>query len=479
MTRYLHLLICLAALMTGSVLADDATTKSAPTTKPAATTKPATPPAIVADALTSAVDPYDVADQKTKFLRLAGNTGELDAKTFDADRKAGGGLIMPFEKWDTAVTFDKDKNKTLDWLEFDAYRQAMRKAVLAACDKNKDNKLTGDERVAALKLLADGKLVIKPDPERAGPLPPMFGASRASEPMQAFKKRQAEYKKYMDDYVERYDELHDRLRKMTEGLSKEEFDVVKNTEDFKALRQAAVELEREQRKVGNEFHTEWLERFDKNKDGIVDEDEVLSLLYEQEEEDDWPKPWRDFSLRNFDTDGDGKLNETEWRAAHAFQQEIWKTTNDWRLRVLGKDIFESGAFKDDAEHEAFMKEWSPVWDNLATALLRKRFGLGDKETPSPEALKKASVQVGLLSCGVLEYMLRFEEKPLADNGGKASPATRTAMLKALDADMRKRIQKFDAGKKGYLSPEEGERLLLELMDEFLKLDHIDALLKDE
>jgi len=132
------------------------------------------------DALTNAVDPYDVADQKTKFITLAGKTGELDAKTFDADRKAGNNLLMPFEKWETAILFDKDKNGTLDWFEFEAYRQAMRKAVLAACDKNNDKTLTGDERTAALKLLTDGKIIIKPDPERITGLPPGFGAADAA-----------------------------------------------------------------------------------------------------------------------------------------------------------------------------------------------------------------------------------------------------------------------------------------------------------
>jgi len=156
--------------MAVSVLADDASPK--------------------ADALTNTVDPVDVADQKLKFLRAAGKTGELDKNGFETDRKTGGGLVLPFEKWETAVAFDKNKNGTLDWFEFEAYRQAMRKAVLAACDKNKDNQLTGDERTAALKLLADGKPVIKPETERdrAGARPPQAGpadtngAAAASQP---------------------------------------------------------------------------------------------------------------------------------------------------------------------------------------------------------------------------------------------------------------------------------------------------------
>jgi len=135
------------------------------------------------DALTFVVDPYDVADQKIKFLRAAGKTGELDAKAFDVDQKAGDNLIQPYETWATAVGFDKNKNGTLDWFEFDAYRQAMRKAVFVTCDNNRDGNLSGDERVVALKLLAGGKLVIKPgvDLERAGALPP-GGASADAKP---------------------------------------------------------------------------------------------------------------------------------------------------------------------------------------------------------------------------------------------------------------------------------------------------------
>ncbi|MCL2701258.1 MAG: hypothetical protein FWE88_06145 [Phycisphaerae bacterium] len=156
MDRFRYFLACFAVAAVFPVLADEAAPK--------------------ADGLTGVVDPFDVADQRAKFFKVSGKTGELDAKAFEADRKAGGGLVMPFETWETAIAFDKNKNGTLDWFEFEAYRQAMRKAVLAACDKDKDNKLTGDERAAALKLLTENKLVIKPDDKPAGVRPPQAGA---------------------------------------------------------------------------------------------------------------------------------------------------------------------------------------------------------------------------------------------------------------------------------------------------------------
>jgi len=206
MNYFHHLFACLAAVVTVAALADDATTKPGDATKPVAATTRAVVEAADAEAaakpdvLTGAVDPFDATDQKIKFLKTAGKTNELDAKTFEADRKtfdadrkageadrkageadrkAGGGLVMPFEKWETAVAFDANKNGKLDWFEFAEYRQAMRKAVLTACDKNKDNKLTGDERVEALKLLTAGKLVIKPEAALAklGARPPQAAAA--------------------------------------------------------------------------------------------------------------------------------------------------------------------------------------------------------------------------------------------------------------------------------------------------------------
>ena len=193
MIRSRYLLACVAAVMAVSVLADDASKAS---------------DAAKADALTHVVDPYNAADQKAKFDKLSGKTGELDAKTFEADRKAGDNLIMPFEKWETAVLFDKDKNSTLDWFEFDAYRQAMRKAVLAACDEDKDGKLTGDERTAALKRLAEGQLTIKPDAERATGLPPGFGAVVDTGPTSAPAKRDEVARAAMiDKFISPMDEV--------------------------------------------------------------------------------------------------------------------------------------------------------------------------------------------------------------------------------------------------------------------------------
>jgi len=388
MTRARDFLACLAAVMTVSALAADVTTKPvvapkpATATQPAATTKPATPseadatPTIVTDALTNTVDPFSMADQKTKFLKLAGNTGELNAKSFEVDRKAGGNLIMPFEKWETAIAFDKNKNTTLDWFEFEAYRQAMRKAVLAACDKNKDNKLTGDERTAALKLLAEGKLDIKPDPEqRTGALPPKL-------------------------------------------VAPEDGDGKLNDDEMTESRAATIR--------GWEF--------------------IQS-------------PMREFALRNFDADGDGKFDNAEWQAFMAFQEERWKIDQDWIRQMLGLD--------KDTRLEQLEEIMEPIVDNALKAL-GKRANPDDGEPAVWYQSENMIGHVGDMANGFVLHLVRLEQQVLADHGGKPSDATRAALIKAYAEDLRQRVEKADVDKKGHLTRQEAEAFLIELMDEHVK-----------
>ena len=386
----------------------NAATKPAATTKPAAAVEAGTP--VVADALTNTVDPFDMADQKLKFLKAAGKTGELDAKTFDADRKAGGNLIMPFEKWETAVAFDKNKNATLDWFEFEAYRQAMRKAVLAACDKDNDNKLTGDERTAALKRLTDGKLVIKPDPERVVARPSQAGP----------------------------------------------------TEDGEPGRRGVVRVRVEGEPFGPPKYTprpEELQRWDLDGDGELNDEEMATMLHDQAW-DFTPEPMQEFALRNFDADGDGRIDRAEWQAYRAFTAELSNSYRDWMTQMMGLD--------KDATPEQIGKTMQPIVNNVMQAL-QKRAKPDDGE---PEMWYQSENMKGGwvadMAIGQALYILRFERQALADHGGTASDATRAALRKAYEADMRQRIEKADVGNKGRLTREEAENFLIDLMDDYVK-----------
>ncbi|MCL2701696.1 MAG: hypothetical protein FWE88_08385 [Phycisphaerae bacterium] len=386
---------CLAAMWAVSVLADDA--------------------------LTKAVDPYDQADQKVKFFKTAGNSGELDQKKFLADQKAGGGLILPFEKWETAAAFDKNKNGTLDWFEFEAYRQAMRAAVLAGFDKNKDGKLTGDERAAALKALTDGKVVIKPGAEAPRAFPP----TAASQPT--------------------------RISLEASGLSEETIRHIKE-------------------KIPNAVAVDTRDTKDTDIRIVYCGDGQMRILdMRSEEEQAWlaaivrrneerrermlASPLREFLLRNFDADGDGKLSDKDGEGAmcDAFLFELQTTMMNWQSVMFDKDT------TNDERHEI-----ERTLNERIELAAGKRIHGGGPPSPEKEDAFQKQIEIGMA-----RYIERIEKQVIPNHGGKPSKASRAALLKAIEADFRERAKK-NGMTNGKLTLDDGEKLFLELMDEWLK-----------
>ena len=376
------------------------------------------------DALTKAIDPYDQADQKVKFIKATGNDGELDQKKFLADQKTGEGLILPFEKWETAVAFDKNKNGSLDWFEFEAYRQAMRAAVLAGFDKNKDGKLTGDERTDALKALKDGKVTIKPGAETPrgaippGPVSPTPGGAAAGDAREATSRP--------------------------------------TSRPAAAAPAPAANAEATARNQGRPMgpRGDWqppkdvIEKYDKDGDGKLNEAEMTAWRRDMMW-DNMPKPMKDFTLRNFEN-VDGKLTDEGWQAAEKYQRESMQMMQNWQTMVFDPNATE-------AQRREIMQKWAPTGMKIGLAMQKRMADAGGQE---------AFMQK--ITAGMMRYTERFEKQALADHDGKPSDASRTAMLKAIDADMRERVKKAAADPNGKLEPAEGEKLFMEIMDEFLK-----------
>ena len=464
------------------------------------------------DALTNAVDPYDQADQKVKFIKAAGNNGELDQKKFLADQKTGGdpkagaGLILPFEKWETAVAFDKNKNGSLDWFEFEAYRQAMRVAVLAAFDKNKDGKLTGDERTAALKALQDGKVTIKPAPEtpRGGALPPTPGGTAASQPTSQPTSRPARVpletsglsdaqirhikelipdavavdtrlldKKacivYSGDNVMRAVDLsdvpgddpwgenkptrppRDSLPLETSGLSDKSIRFIKE----KYPNAVAVDMRNTSRSADRKYLTVSLYCDDGKTRAVFmpGTPEEIGKIHLKT----LPAPFGEFILRQFDAGGNGKLSDEEWKACEMFDGNLTETMTGWIWMVYDKDT--PGDERDEA-----LQAIGAIMDQATN----QRAGR-DVMTPMMNGEDDEEVLAfwDKVNGGMVRYMERFEKRALADNGGKPGAATRAALLKAIDADMRDRAKRIGMNN-GKLTPENSGKLFLELLDEWLK-----------
>jgi len=142
----------------------------APATAPAEPA--ATPAPVVGNAvpdLVADLDPYDPAAERTRFLQAAGIDNELDANEFDADRGKPTSFVRKFDRWDELLKCDKDKNGRIDWFEADAYRQGIRKALLAAFDADKDTRLKLAERDAANKALASDEFLRRVFPREGQP----------------------------------------------------------------------------------------------------------------------------------------------------------------------------------------------------------------------------------------------------------------------------------------------------------------------
>ena len=119
---------------------------------------------------------YNPVAERIRFFAAAGKDSELDAGEFTANRGKPDGFIRKTESWSAMLRFDKDKSKTIDWFEADAYRRSLDTtprvrvttlggaAIGAAApgrpmtwteltrkyDKDGNGKLTGSERTAAI-----------------------------------------------------------------------------------------------------------------------------------------------------------------------------------------------------------------------------------------------------------------------------------------------------------------------------------------
>jgi len=118
---------------------------------------------------------YNPVVERAKFHALAGPDSELDAKEFASARGKSGGFARKSDNWSALLKFDADGSKTIDWFEADAYRRSLGKRkhpkvttidgreyvafrdnthiiwarLVKKYDKNRDGKLTGNERKAA------------------------------------------------------------------------------------------------------------------------------------------------------------------------------------------------------------------------------------------------------------------------------------------------------------------------------------------
>ncbi|MBT3201614.1 MAG: hypothetical protein HN350_17060 [Phycisphaerales bacterium] len=240
----------------------------------------------IPDLCKGVIDPYDVSGEKALFYASAGVDNELTSAEFAAAKGKDKTFARKFDSWRTLITFDKgDKNGTVDWTEASEYRQSTRRKVMGSFDKNKDGKLTGEERTAANKALASGRLSL---------------SSRQAA-------RDARTAKWRADMLAKYDTDKDGSLSDTEKAAAR-----------KAYEQQAKERMEKWRKERE------LREHDTDKDGKLNETEAAAAAKQRAESDkrraEYEKRRAEF-IKKYDTNGDGRINGDEWKTARPAMME--------------------------------------------------------------------------------------------------------------------------------------------------------------
>jgi len=217
------------------------------------------------DLCAGAIDPYDMAAEKTRFYTAAGKDNELSATEFAAIKIGPIGFRHKFDKWSEMLKFDSDGNKSLDWLEAGAYRLAMRKKVLDAFDANLDGKLTGSERESASKTLAMGKIRFDAKPKPTGPDPRLAEAE----------------KKIQSSHKSRHGSSHRRPHERPDPSSHKRSDVAKkHAKPPKPPKPVLSEKEQAERDQRAKRKAEFMEKYDTNRDGKISSEEKNAYIRE-------------------------------------------------------------------------------------------------------------------------------------------------------------------------------------------------------
>jgi len=285
----------------------------------------------VPDICKGPVDPYDMNGEKTRFYAAAGKDNELTAEEFNAAKAKANSFVRKFDSWRILVTFDKDKNSKIDWTEASAYRQETRRKVLAAFDKNKDGSLAGEERTAANKALAAGRISL--------------GSARAS--------REARRAQWRAEMLKKYDKDNDG----------------KLSEAEEAARRKAWEQANRERMERHRRERE-LREHDADKDGKLNEKETAARDKARAEGEkrraEWEQRRKDF-VKKYDKNGDGRLNGEEWREARPALRAAMEK------RMLERyDTNKDGELSED-EQAARRKEWEKRREDMRSRYELRRF----------------------------------------------------------------------------------------------------------
>jgi len=374
------------------------------------------------------IEPYRMADEKLRFFSAVGKDNELDKAEFLANRKSKKPFVRSFDRWETCITFDRDRNSRIDWLEAEAYRRDLRDRMLARYDGNKNKRLQKAERVAANQALEAGKL-------------PWARKTRAGRGNPMALPGQGKPDKDME-LLEKYD-------KDADGDLTEE------------------ELKEAMKKIGEKHREEMLLRYDTDNDGKLSKEERKAMFADRTEP--WQVRQRQFALKHFDDDGDGELSEDESAAAKEWAKTLGAPFKDIQLRIGDRD---GDGILSQPEQRQMRMEMMMMGIQLMGLRSRVMDADGDGTVSADEdAAFNEKLAAGFSS--LFETVIQDADENKND---RMDPSERQAASKAWADHMNKRFDEGDTNEDGRLDGKELTGLLIdfgkdiEVIDEKFELN---------
>lgn len=392
-----------------------------PASAPAA--EPASRPA-VPDYCKALLDHYDQAEWRKRFLAAAGVDNELDAAEFAADKDRKDGFVQPYDRWESLLRFDRNGDKRIGWFDADAYRQGLRKKLLAAFNASKDGKLTDAERDRANQALAAGW---NGDEEQGPRLARRSGDQDPNAgPGGGFLARRLNAR----DILRRYGK--------DGNVSEEE-------------RQAVF------RKFEQDQRQERLTRYDKNGDGELDAEERAAMRADQRTQGQpWQQMTERLAARLFDADSEGKLTEKGKAEAKEFQKQAQELGKEYDLRMNDLD----GDGKVSPEER---KQMAGEWRKQALRLIGMGLKYIDTDGDGRITAEKRQAFTERLQKGVETWADGFIRK-YHPGEGSLTENERAELLKGLREEIDGRVRKWDPEGNGRITP----KTAIQMMDEFAK-----------
>jgi hypothetical protein len=290
------------------------------------------------------LDDYYQGRERGRFFDAAGMDGELAKEEFAAAAGKPDSFVRPYDRWESAVVLDRSRDGRLNWPEAEEYRLSVQRRVLLMFDKDKDGRLTGEERDMANAYLAGRPRITVAPTTRPGALSASI-PTRTPREMEEMAKADGSTTGLfsVDEYHASFEAFREQFNQRVLIDYDEDGDGQLDEKERKAMEEGY-------RHKAREWEDYWeIVRWDANMNGKLDPAErQVAEKYKAEYARQWEQRRAEW-IQQWDADGDGKLSPEEEQAITAH----WQRALQERRRQM--DANDDGVLTGD-EIRAYRKK---------------------------------------------------------------------------------------------------------------------------